>query len=360
MTRISGLIAALAAVAEDGDEGFRQQRLRGPTERCRGMTLIEVLVVVFLIGLLLIVALAAVDNSRRTAARVLCSSNLHQVGEALHQYANVFGQLPAGRLPRLDPNTPIAGRSVFVALLPFVGAEVIFNQYNFSVSPNSLANLTVDLARPGVFICPSDLGSGLIVAEGPHSRAPSPDPANGTWPKALTNFGFMYGTLRYPWELGGSPPYDPYHQINGCFNDIQKITLADITDGLSHTAFASELALEYINRDRINPFGHWVSSSTLLYASVPPNTLFKLPPRDYRIHTVVESVSSSHGDGANVLLRDSSVRFVRATVDSWPVDPELFMPSGMTQMPGGFLNAPSPGVWQALTTRSGGEIIGEF
>ncbi len=176
----------------------------------------------------------------------------------------------------------------------------------------------------------------------------------------------MYGTLINSWESRPDPAYDPYGQINGCFNDLPVITIAGITDGLSNTAFASERALGFINADRIQPDGQWTSSiaaGTLLYAWDAPNTLFRNWSRPgYKVSVLpVQLVSSQHPGGANVLLGDGSVRFVKETINSWPFDPTSMSPLGIIHWVDGFKNVPSPGVWQALVTRSGAEVIsGEY
>jgi len=166
------------------------------------------------------------------------------------------------------------------------------------------------------------------------------------------------------WESNLAPS-DPYGQINGCFNDLQRITLASITDGLSSTAFASERALGYINRGRSDPMGLWTASdggTTLLYGWDPPNSVFRFwTTGNYKNSTLpVETVSSFHEGGANVLFGDGTVRFVKDTINCWPIDPKFQGPVGIQYVPNGWLNVPRPGVWQALMTRADGEIAGEF
>jgi prepilin-type N-terminal cleavage/methylation domain-containing protein len=69
---------------------LRSVPLRSVSSRSRGFTLIELLVVIAVIALLISIALPALGNSRRVAKRVLCLSNLSQLGRANSAYTTDF------------------------------------------------------------------------------------------------------------------------------------------------------------------------------------------------------------------------------------------------------------------------------
>jgi len=57
-------------------------------------------------------------------------------------------------------------------------------------------------------------------------------------------------------------------------------------------------------------------------------------------------------------MGDGSVRFIKETIESWPLDPINGAPAGIGRDPGGWwINVPRRGVWQALGSRNGGEVI---
>ena len=62
-----------------------------------------------------------------------------------------------------------------------------------------------------------------------------------------------------------------------------------------------------------------------------------------------------------MLFCDDSVRFIANSVSSWPFDNStgvIPVPAGAVFNTGGWWDhLPQPGVWQSLSTRSGGEII---
>lgn len=120
----------------------------------RGLTLIEVLVVVTIIGVLAALILPAVQAAREAARRAQCTNNLKQIGLAIAGYESQFNSLPPGSLRD-------NGFSFYSRILPFLEYQQLYSAINFNVSDSleynmysynsTLNHLTID-----TLLCPSD------------------------------------------------------------------------------------------------------------------------------------------------------------------------------------------------------------
>ena len=154
-------------------------------------------------------------------------------------------------------------------------------------------------------------------------------------------------------------------QADGVINDASPIRLASITDGLSQTLFVTEKAVTaFRTLDTVDPAlpdkrgwyvtGNW--GDTLMTTFYPPNTFGKVALAAGNAHTF--AASSLHPCGLNALMGDGSVRFLKDTIQTWPFDPITGTPAGARLTPGGWWEGlPPSGIWQALATRAGGEVV---
>jgi len=195
------------------------------------------------------------------------------------------------------------------------------------------------------------------------------DPPGGRQRMVFASYSGCFGSLAtdaFPGANGlCTVPPQALAQNNGCFNDRASIRLAEIRDGLSLTILVAEKATEtfhaldtptvnYSDRNGWYVSGNW--GDTLFTTAYPPN-LYKTAgtswPDDQR-----KDASSYHPGGLQVLMADGSARFVKESIQSWPLDRLNGEPAGIGQDPGGWwVNIPRSRVWQALGTRAGGEIV---
>ena len=302
--------------------------------RRRGFTLIEFLVVVFIIGVLIALVLPAVQDARNAARRAACSNNLRQIGIALHSYESAAGTLPGGSY-----------YSFHALTLPYLEQGPLFNSINFSLKAHpriGWGNQTAYATQLEILLCPSD----------------RTDPRRPSGTSYAGNRGVGFDR----WK----------HASNGLFvSDVgSAIRLASIIDGTSTTAACAEWSLgreggppnrnrtvfrtplipsgpgefeEFTNACRNldiseATFHDWSKGENWLHPGLGysgynhtlcPN--MKTCQNDTLVQHGAWSSGSQHVGGAHVLFADGHLRFIR---------------EGITLS-----------TWRALGTRNGGEAV---
>ena len=326
-----------------------------------GMSLVEVMAVLCILSTITALLLPAVMNSRQSALRMKCTNHLKQVELATIQYHEVNNAFPAYDRLGTPNHRPDIGRSfsVFSRIAPYLEQVNVYNQTNFQVelhdevtvnsgrvtetSFGSPANSTVMRTSLSVLVCPSD---------------PSPIDSSTT---RGTNYRANFGTeATYGADLSHAGPFSLYTTL----------AASGVTDGLSNTVAYSEKARGNPSRLSFDSFVDTLvdpnnpdppASFLFEYCSSQPIT-----SATYRTTTGINwliggltqscynhmdvpngptpdcvrpgnmpgtaraTARSYHGAGANVVMADGSVRFVKSSIDI--------------------------ATWKALGTRANGEV----
>jgi prepilin-type N-terminal cleavage/methylation domain-containing protein/prepilin-type processing-associated H-X9-DG protein len=366
--------------------------------RRRGFTLIELLVVIAIIAVLISLLLPAVQSAREAARRAQCVNNLKQIGLAIHNYVSSTDSLPPAGSSHITGGNVRNAFSMKVRILPYLEQQNVFNTVNFALDPewsgpdggiNNMgswqgANITAKGARIAAYLCPSDIRKGNR-----NNRYASVFDTSGWHPdiSQVANYCENNGGNRM--LFGGQPNgityFDGSTPDTGLLESQTRQTLgfANITDGLSMTAFWSE----FVKADGEGP-GDGADSLGMTYSSGIPSTNNPVPGNIYSSeyqnalicqqslnrnfswhgerwttqdpgrgggywHTQLPNrkscyysdvngpgettyqamlaAASSHPGGVNVLFGDGSVRFVKSSV--------------------GY------NIWYAIGTRAGGEVV---
>jgi len=293
-------------------------------KRNQGFTLLELLIVISIIGLLLSLSLPAVMDARETARKTACQNNLRQIGIALHGFEGIHGNFPGSFCGMVQLPDKFVGSwclSAPAQMIDLLGDEPLARQFKADPKHFDPQAAGYMFSAPPSLHCPSD---GLAID------------------KALS-YRFCRGLVP-TW------PADP----GGVFTSFRGREVKEITDGLSHTAFASErtiatdggkdrirdpielpdiepqqVALECIAANQNNiispntndrpPLGsNWMSGfwdQSNYYHFFTPNYIWRDCRPDNGLGVSLVNARSLHRGGVNVLFGDGRCRFVTDSVD---------------------------------------------
>jgi prepilin-type N-terminal cleavage/methylation domain-containing protein/prepilin-type processing-associated H-X9-DG protein len=329
-----------------------------------GFTLIELLVGVAIIGILVALLLPAVQSAREAARRLQCTNNLKQLSLAVANYESINGCLPPGTFPRgqipihSGGCTGCSDFSVFVRLLPELEQQTSYNAANLVLTSLQPQNNTLAGTGIGALWCPSDYG--VYTSQPLYAN----NGIFGNQPLVVVGqyWGASYSAVTGPWEEDGFnlvpgtrdqllPGEAQRIAQLGLIYPLSSVRLADVTDGLSNTLLFSETACTYWQTQ-------WTAGNgmnTLVGTTAPPNADMLIQPGGGLF------VDSLHPGGVNCAFGDGSVKFIKNSVDSWPFNTSYEWSSslGWNTVAQVYYILPGAkvGVWQALSTRSGGECV---
>lgn len=244
-----------------------------PQLRRNALSAIELLVTISVIGLLVALALPALQAARESSRRTHCGSNVRELGHAMLQFEQVNGRLPAGGkgidFSTRPPSLVFEVQSAFSQILPYFEESYLASACNGQYAYNDAAwpgNQVAARAQVPVFLCPSNT-----------ARLPDPGGYGQTdyMPTVYTDIDPVTGT-RNPlamkagaMTLGGSPI--------GKITDGLSRTIAMLEDsgrnweayspnmrsGFADPAFSGGSALVWNGASQV-PYTQWLQSRQLL------------------------------------------------------------------------------------------------
>jgi prepilin-type N-terminal cleavage/methylation domain-containing protein/prepilin-type processing-associated H-X9-DG protein len=317
-----------------------------------GLTLIELVVVVMIIGLLLALLVPAVQSSREAARKTICLNNLREIDAAVLHHATVEQVLPSLYNGSFLPQ-PRHGVDEFhfhswrSAILPLIEQSSVSASLNFALpatTPSNQTGLNVSIA---VFLCPSTNNTNTTVPDILEwNDGKFPVKPVGT--AARSDYEIVGGVRVLPQtkssidlsniRIGawGEPTYDV---ATGLALRYRKARLADVTDGLSHTLLIAERAGRpdlYRKGEPADPFPYKDPKQAPDYHQaawgISTHFLWLVYGYDQPVNfTNSTGIFSFHPGGANIALGDGSVRFLT--------------------------DSTAPAILKALATRSGSEVV---
>ncbi len=308
-----------------------------------GLTMVELIVVISILGVLAAILLPAVQSVRISARQIECASRLRQISLACHNYLDTYGIFPSGNSHSWSQH---------VVILPYIDEANLYHQVDFSEFAYLSEAKYAEFPQPSLYGCPAD---------GEWSATRSIPELNHL--KVMTGSSYLGNSGVGAQGLKNSPGY---HGIfEGEDRSLAKgiVRPANVTDGLSQTAFFSEglvstssptLLRNSWNAPRAGMFEEleefakscveidiagqapgplgapWIFGSELTtwYNHIlPPNR--PSCTNDSSVQYGAYPPKSLHGQGVNLTYCDGSLRYISNNVDT--------------------------GVWRAIGTRDGAE-----
>jgi len=279
------------------------------------------LVVIAIIAVLIGLLLPAVQKVRAAAARIKCSNNLKQVGLAIHGYHDANNKLPYAVMyfqPGENTGTYVTG---WILILPYLEKDDVAKRWNPKLPRNSTVdhdgdgytNFSLQQMPIATFNCPSmnppSAQSGGALGRAPENRSPSSYVFSvGTHsPYAITysGIGAVDGVI--------VPIRNRAYSVDPMQRDQygnQEGKLTDIGDGTSNSLMAGEG--DFMPAGTPSTYGpvwaygyfyNWAGTST------------GINRRGASTDLQYGAFRSQHPTGANFVMADASVQYLRDSID---------------------------------------------
>src|SRR5262249_21279360 len=130
--------------------------------------------------------------------------------------------------------------SIFVAVLPYIEQQPLFNSINFNYTIFNSPNFTVHSVGLSVLWCPSD----AVVSD----TVTFPD--GGMYEPGVVKMHYTsYAGNTGTWQYWYQQDPIPQTRMNGLFHILSAVPVADLTDGTSLTLLLGERAHSLLDSD---------------------------------------------------------------------------------------------------------------
>ncbi len=275
--------------------------------RRRGISLVELLAALAIIGVMILLILPAVLAGHEAARSIQCQNSQKQIVLGLMNYHHDHQAFPPAYTREQGR---LRGVSWGIQMLPYFEHPVLFRLIDRDADIGAAENRTARVTSIRAFLCTSDVGRmATMPVEGPPG-------VKGSVEVARASFVGSFGT---------GDPLDPAPG-DGMFMRDRSVRIEDVLDGTSTTFLLGERRHQAGPTAWAGPIGPRGPAMILGSTMGDPGPNQK-PPR-------AEGYSSMHPGGVYFGYVDGSVRFVTDSVGA--------------------------NVYGALATRRGGELIGDF
>ena len=212
-----------------------------------GLTLVELLVVLAIIGLLAGMLIPAIQAAREASRATTCLANVRQLGLAASAHHDARGRFPAGSLIAADGTS----WGLTVPLLPFLEEQALFDSVTLHRGGactqiralQTAGKVTPSSQRIPLLGCPSDPQAGRSLRSG------GAGPLPGSYDCGLVHPGNYLGVAGREEAVDASQPTNKCHTSrgiaagSGVFYGGSRTRTQDVTDGLSKTLAIGERSI---------------------------------------------------------------------------------------------------------------------
>ena len=340
-----------------------------------GLTLLELLLVIVIIGLLLAMMMPATRQVREAARRTTCMNNMKQLGLAALNYESAHLELPMGVGVKNEAGVlqanPVSG---IVSLLPFVDQGYLYDE----IANTSVINGT---EYPAFEVALSDAGYTPWTQEIDALFCPS----------FAESTNSKFGRTSYAFSIGDAARnVSEQETLRGAYGYFKANRLDEVTDGTSNTIGMVEIGGDQVESTNggclANGKAAWLDKPELVFSTVKDDayvsgaklidrgshwadgragvglvsTILPFNGPSFQVQDSptadgVYSAGSMHTGGGNVVMLDGSTHFVSKDIDTGDMSAATLTVEHMAA------DAPTPyGVWGAAGTIRSGEVFSGF